>query len=274
MRQHPVDHAAVVGAVAHLRHWPGAQVEIARQAGVAAAVLGSGPDAVVGHRQRIGVDQPGMALGLVREGAGRGQHVADHPRQERRLRTGQVVGAVGVEHTAVMRDLEQHVVGHVAGECDATVGEQAELDEVAVPAIHLVELPARHHVRPGQVEQPFGRQRRRHQVAQPLDAPGQRVHVDLAALPDRVHVRRHGQACRQVEHRGAHPIFGSCRAEQSSSERVSVSHAWWIYACVLAGSGVAACTTLTRASAVADKQGNELHGHIHSTHAEPPPIVR
>ena len=185
----------------HLRHRAGAEVEVACQAGVAGTMLGSGPDAVVGHRQRIGVDQPCMPLGLALEGAGRGQHVADHPRQERRLRTGQVIGAVGVEHAAVVLDLEQHVVGHVAGQLDAPVRQQAELDEVAVPAVHLVELPARHHVGPGQVEQAFRRQRGRHQVAELFDAPRQRVHVDLATLSDVGHRCGRREAGRQVEHR-------------------------------------------------------------------------
>ena len=68
-------------------------------------------------------------------------------RVERRLRAGEVIAAVGVEHFAVILDLISHVFQHALRQFVFAVLKQAQRDEIAVPAIHFVEAPARHHIR-------------------------------------------------------------------------------------------------------------------------------
>ena len=58
---------------------------------------------------------------------------------ERRLRTAQVIAAVGIEHAAVVPDLVGHVFQHAPGQFVLVVGNEAQADEVAVPAVHFVE---------------------------------------------------------------------------------------------------------------------------------------
>ena len=66
---------------------------------------------------------------------------------ERRLRTGQIVAAVGVEHFAVVFDLVGDVFQHAFGQVVTVVRHQSEADEVAVPAVHFVEAAAGDDVR-------------------------------------------------------------------------------------------------------------------------------
>ena len=68
-------------------------------------------------------------------------------RVERRLRAGEVIAAVGVEHFAVILDLVGHVFQHALRQFVFTVLEQAQRNKIAVPAIHFIEAPARHHIR-------------------------------------------------------------------------------------------------------------------------------
>src|SRR5439155_5147520 len=65
----------------------------------------------------------------------------------------QKIGAVGVQDRTVLGDLVQEVVGHVAGQLDFSRAQQTNLNEVAVPAVHLVEAAAGHYVGIRQVEQ-------------------------------------------------------------------------------------------------------------------------
>ena len=76
-----------------------------------------------------------------------------HLGQERGLGPGEVIGAVGVEDRAVLVDLVDEVLRHVPCPLQLAVAQQADLDEEAVPAVHLVESPPGHHVGTGQVEQ-------------------------------------------------------------------------------------------------------------------------
>ena len=99
----------------------------------------------------------------------------DHLGQKGRLRTGEKVGPVGIEDHAVVRDLVEEVVGHVARELQFAVAKQTELDEIAVPAVHLVEAPARHDVRIREVEEPV--------IANLVGPRRQRSQLDL---PERV----------------------------------------------------------------------------------------
>lgn len=69
-----------------------------------------------------------------------------HGGEERGLRTREVVGAIGVKEGSVVFDLEDEVIDHAFCEFDALVFEQADDDEVAIPAIHLVEASAWHYV--------------------------------------------------------------------------------------------------------------------------------
>ena len=52
-----------------------------------------------------------------------------------------------------MVDLVEEVFDGAAGEVDAAIGEFAQQDEIAVPAVHLVEAAAGDDVAVGQIEQ-------------------------------------------------------------------------------------------------------------------------
>ena len=59
----PADDVGIVGAVVgHLRHRSAAVIEVARQAGHACLVLGTGPGGVVFLGQRIGAGEPGAGF--------------------------------------------------------------------------------------------------------------------------------------------------------------------------------------------------------------------
>src|SRR5260370_29080405 len=81
----------------------------------------------------------------------------NHGGQKGRLRTGEEGGGVYVEDRAVVFDLEEEVFDHAAGEFGALVRDEAKKDEVAVPAIHLVEAAAGNHVPVGKVEETLDR---------------------------------------------------------------------------------------------------------------------
>ncbi len=77
----------------------------------------------------------------------------DHRGQKRRLRTRQVIRPVRVQDRSVVLDLVDEVVDHVAGKRQLVILEQADLDEVTVPAVHFIEASAWHHVGSGQIQQ-------------------------------------------------------------------------------------------------------------------------
>src|SRR5438309_192715 len=62
------------------------------------------------------------------------------PRQQQwRLRPRQVIGPVRIQDLAVHTDLIQEVVRHILCQGKLSIPKQTQLNEVAVPAIHLVE---------------------------------------------------------------------------------------------------------------------------------------
>src|SRR5580700_6645130 len=83
----------------------------------------------------------GLPRGLVRI-----EDRQDHGSEKGRLRTAEVVGAVGIEDAPVMLELIKEILDHSFCQITATVAKQTADDEIAVPAIHLVELTARDHV--------------------------------------------------------------------------------------------------------------------------------
>ena len=70
------------------------------------------------------------------------------------MRAGEVVGAVRVQDAAVVVDFKEEVLHHAARESKIVVPHEAQDDEVAIPAVHLVEHATRHHIRIGKIEQP------------------------------------------------------------------------------------------------------------------------
>src|SRR5439155_24597313 len=83
-------------------------------------------------------------------------HRHDHGSKERRLRAGEHITAVGVEESAVVTDFEEEILHHAARHPDSTGLQQATNDEVAVPAVHLVEHAAGYDVRMRKIKQGMG----------------------------------------------------------------------------------------------------------------------
>ena len=77
----------------------------------------------------------------------------DHRCQKRRLGARQKVGAVGVQHRAVVLDLEEEVFDDAARQFETLVFDQSAHDEVRVPAVHFVEAAAGDDVFVRQIEQ-------------------------------------------------------------------------------------------------------------------------
>ena len=69
------------------------------------------------------------------------------------MRRVKVVCAIRVEDLAVVTDLVKEVIGHVLGERDVFIAQQAELDEVTIPAVHFVEAAAGHNIGARKIEQ-------------------------------------------------------------------------------------------------------------------------
>ena len=78
----------------------------------------------------------------------------NHASQKRRLRAREKVRPVGVEDRSVVLDFVDEVVHHVARKTALAVTKQADLDEVAVPPIHLVESAARNDVGTREIQKP------------------------------------------------------------------------------------------------------------------------
>src|ERR1700730_4220382 len=79
-----------------------------------------------------------------------------HRTQKGRLGTGQIIGPIRVQQSAVVFDLEEKVFDHATGKVGPAIAQQTQDDEVAVPAIHFVEASAGHHVLVLQIEQTMG----------------------------------------------------------------------------------------------------------------------
>lgn len=120
---------------------------VAREAGLRRHVRLARPVFVVSANSGQGAPKPLRIAGALID-------FEDHARQERRLRAREVIGAVRVQDLAVVHDLVEQVVGHILRQIQTAVAHQAEQDEVAVPAVHLIEASARHDVGARQVEKP------------------------------------------------------------------------------------------------------------------------
>jgi hypothetical protein len=135
-----VNNVGIVGAVVrHFRDGSGSNVEVAREARIARQMWLSDPDVVVAFGITVGAGEPGFCNGLA---GGVLVEFANHRGEKGRLRTREVIGAIGVENGAVVFDLEEEVLDHAARKFGALVGDEAQDDEVTVPAIHLVEAAA------------------------------------------------------------------------------------------------------------------------------------
>ena len=105
-----------------------------------------GPKPVIFFDGGHGIRQPFPILGFR-------INAQQHLSEKRRLRTREVVSPVGVQDLSVLADFIKEIVGHVFGQIQLPITQQPGLDEETVPAIHLVEAAARHHVGIGQIEQ-------------------------------------------------------------------------------------------------------------------------
>src|SRR5450631_237784 len=120
MRDQPADDIDVVTAVVgHLRHWTGSIVEVARQPGRTSLVFRTLPGGVVLLRKRVCVMEPCAGLDAsgwrCRKAGGVLEDCANHGGEKRRLRTREVVSAIGVEHCAVVLDFEKKVIDDAFG---------------------------------------------------------------------------------------------------------------------------------------------------------------
>src|SRR5580692_541010 len=114
----------------------------------------AGPHLIILYGVAIRLGQPGSILRAAR--LIRFIYGGNLGTQEGWLRASEVVGAIGVEHSAIMLNFKQEIIYHPSGEADVTGAQQAPDDEVTVPAIHLVESPAGNDIRVFQ-EQEAGR---------------------------------------------------------------------------------------------------------------------
>ena len=183
----------------HLRRRTIAEVEIAREPDRLDRMRRRRPEGVVPLDGGHGRGEPAAIVRLR-------ANAEDHFGQKRRLRSRQEVRTVRVQDHPVVRDLVEEVVDHVARERQLAVPQQPELDEVAVPAVHLVEAAAGDDVRVGEVEEPgFGDR---------LRAIGQRADVEPREV-------RGGQRRRELPFdRGA--IFVAGDVERPARVRVAV----------------------------------------------------
>src|SRR5215467_3667054 len=105
--------------------------------------------------------------------------LANHGGQEGRLRAGEVIGSIRVKDGAVVLDLEEEVLDHIAGKVVSLVSDETEKNEVAVPTVHLVEATTGHDVGVGKIEKTrFGNVFDCH-VAQVNDLSGEVTHLNL-----------------------------------------------------------------------------------------------
>ena len=152
-----------------------------------------------------------------------------HGTQEWRLRPRQVIGAVRIEHRAVVLDLEEKVIDHSASQFHAPRIQQSPNDEVAVPAVHFVEAPARHNIFVRKIEQTVRLNLCRINFAQTMNLDGQVLDSHVAVRGQLLHGSGLGKTSAGRYSTGATLIFGSTTLAQSVMERVSVSHAEEMY---------------------------------------------
>src|ERR1700751_3723153 len=102
------------------------------------------PLRIVGDRILIGSAKPrkiGFTSDLIRLVDGE-----YHGREEWGLRAAEVVGPVCIEHSTIVLDFIEKVFDHSLGQFGAIIAKQTSDDEIAVPAVHFIKLPAGHHV--------------------------------------------------------------------------------------------------------------------------------
>src|SRR6202011_2150517 len=90
--------------------------------------------------------------------------------------------AVCVKDGSVVFDLEKEVFDHAFGKLCTVVFYQAEDDEVAVPAIHLVEAASGHDIGIGQIEQALHGDFGDANVSDVSDLAGEVLYFDVALL--------------------------------------------------------------------------------------------
>jgi hypothetical protein len=98
-------------------------------------------------------------------------------------------------------DLEEEVIDHAARQLDVSRAQQAANDEVAVPAVHLVEAPARNYILVRQVKQAMGLNLCRIDLAQALNLHRQMFDANVAVGRQFVYRGRFGNLRRQIQHR-------------------------------------------------------------------------
>jgi hypothetical protein len=97
-------------------------------------------------------------------------------------RAREVVGAVGVEHGAVLLDLEEEVVDDVFRKLFLVVGLQAENNKETVPAVHFVEAATGDDIGMRKVKQAGRGEFLGAHVAQLENLPRQCDDAEMAAL--------------------------------------------------------------------------------------------
>src|ERR1017187_2599967 len=80
-------------------------------------------------------------------------NVDQHRTQKRRVRAGQAVWAVRVEHCAVVLNFEEEVVDHATRQFDAPGANEPANNEVTIPPVHFIETPAENYIFVFQIEQ-------------------------------------------------------------------------------------------------------------------------
>ncbi len=195
------DVGIVAGVIRHLGNGAIAEIVVASQSGCSRAVLWRGPEGIVALSITVGSCEPRSIGGGVR--GGMLIDLANHRRQKRWLRAGKEVGAVRVEDRAIVLDFEEEVFYHSACEVHASVVDQSEENEVAVPSIHLVEAASWHDVAIRQVEQPLDRQFPWPHLTDAVDDAGQMADIHTAVL-------LHGSDLGRSRHCGRKIEYGRC----------------------------------------------------------------
>ena len=199
VREEPANDVKVIAAVVgHLGHGAFADVVVAGEAGVSSLMDGRGPKFVVALSVAVGFGEPFLGERFV---AWMLVDFPDHRGEKRGLGSGEEVSAVCVKDGSVVFDLEEEVFDHALGKFCAVVFYQSEDDEVAVPAIHLVEAASGYDVAIGEVEQALYGDFSDANVSDVSDLPGKMLYFDVALLVGYCDGGRGFHACRQVEYR-------------------------------------------------------------------------
>ena len=143
----------------------------------------------------------GGFLGLV--------HIHDHRSEEGRLGASQVIGAVGIEDCAVMRDFEEEIFYHPTRQVDSAVAQQSDDDEITIPAVHFIESAAGHYVTIFEVKQSMRLDVSDINFSGTANRDGQMFDVNFAVCLQLLYGWRDCQFSRQIEH-GRRGQLGIC----------------------------------------------------------------